>query len=318
MKISHLVLLSCSALFSAAPAFSQSELAFTLISLDHGAWATIDNPAAKEAESGANAGFVIGSDGVAVIDTFENPAAAKKMLEAIQEKTKLPIRFVVNTHYHLDHVAGNEVFAAVGAVVLAQDNVRAWEHTENLKFFGDKVTADQRHFVETLGLPTVTYAEGATIYISDKRGLALRVMPGHTGGDTVVYDPEANVVYCGDLFWNHTLPNLIDASTKAWIETLDKLLTDYPSATFIPGHGDKPGHAEDVRAFRDYLTFVRKAVADAQSKGQQGDALLKMVLPEVKAKYASWGFPEFAEPDIQRTDEELRGVKKIPRPQLVK
>jgi cyclase len=248
-----------------------------------------------------------------VVDTFENPAAAQKLLATIRQKTTLPVRFVVNTHYHLDHVAGNGVFAAAGATVLAQQNVRRWERTENLKFFGDKISAEQRSSVEALRLPDVTYTQGATLYLGGSRNVLLRAMPGHTGGDTVVYDSEADVVFCGDLFWNRTLPNLIDASTKEWIETLDTLVKDYPSASFVPGHGDKAGKADDVRAFRDYLLFLRQAVAKAQSGGASSDAVLKAVLPQLKAKYGDWAFPEFAEPDIQRTDEELRGVKRLPR-----
>jgi len=298
-------LVSCSA-------FCQTAAPYILQELGHGAWTAIDNPAAKAEESGSNAGFLIGSDGVLVVDTFENPAAAKKMLEAIREKTKLPVKFVVNTHYHLDHVAGNGVFAGAGAVVMAQENVRLWERTENLKFFGAKITPEQRASVEDLYLPQVTYAQGATAYIGGKRGVLLRVMPGHTGGDTVVYDADSDVVFCGDLFWNHTLPNLIDASTKQWIETLDTLVKDYPSAKFVPGHGDKAGDAGDVRAFRDYLAFLREAITKAQADGASGDAVLRAVLPQVKAKYGDWAFFEFAEPDVQRTDEELRGTKRLP------
>lgn len=293
-------------------AAAQTAAPYTLQQLEHGAWAAIDNPAAKAEESGSNAGFVIGTDGVLVVDTFENPAAARKMLEAIREKTKLPVRFVVNTHYHLDHVAGNGVFAEAGAVVMAHENVRGWERTENLKFFGPKITPEQRASVEGLYLPQVTYTQGATAYIGGKRGVTLRVMPGHTGGDTVVYDAESNVVFCGDLFWNHTLPNLIDASTKQWIETLDALMKDYPSAKFVPGHGEKAGDAADVRAFRDYLAFLRDAIAKAQAGGASSEAVLKSLLPQVKAKYGDWSFFEFAEPDIQRTDEELRGTKRLP------
>jgi cyclase len=126
---------------------------FLLTPLGHGAWAAIDNPAAKADESGANAGFVVGSDAVLVVDTFENPAAAQKLLVVVRQKTTLPIRFVVNTHYHLDHVAGNGVFAAAGATVLAHQNVRRWERTENMKFFDDKITAEQRSSVGVKRLP---------------------------------------------------------------------------------------------------------------------------------------------------------------------
>jgi cyclase len=97
---------------------AQTAEPFLLKPLDHGAWAAIDNPAAKSQQSGSNAGFVIGSDSVLVVDTFENPPAAQKLLATIRQKTTLPVRFVVNTHYHLDHVAGNGVFAAAGATIL--------------------------------------------------------------------------------------------------------------------------------------------------------------------------------------------------------
>ncbi len=294
-------------------AFGQAPAPYRLLDLGHGVWAAIDNPAAKADEAGSNAGFVIGSDSVLVVDTFENPAAAKKMLEDIRDKTKLPVRYVVNTHYHLDHVGGNAVFAEAGAIVMAQENVRVWEPTENLKFFGAQITPKQRASVEALYLPDLTYAQGATVYIGSRRSLTLRVMPGHTGGDTVVYDADANVVFCGDLFWNHTLPNLIDASTKQWIDTLDVLAREYPSAKFVPGHGEKVGDAGDLRAFRDYLLFLREAITKAQAGGASSEAVLKVVMPQVSARYSGWAFFDFAEPDIQRTDEELRGIKKLPQ-----
>jgi cyclase len=292
---------------------AQTAEPFLLKPLDNGAWASIDNAAAKSQQSGSNAGFVIGSDSVLVVDTFENPLAAQKLLATIRQKTTLPVRFVVNTHYHLDHVAGNGVFAAAGATILAQQSVRKWERTENLKFFGDKITAEQRSSVEALRLPDVTYSQGVTLYLGGDRVVLLRAMPGHTGGDTVVYDAQSDVVFCGDLFWNHTLPNLIDASTKEWIETLDTLVKDYPSAVFVPGHGDNPGKADDVRTFRDYLSFLRDSIAKAQANGASSDAVVKVVLPQIKAKYGDWAFFAFAVPDIQRTDEELRGLKRLPQ-----
>lgn len=291
---------------------AQAPVAFTLHDLGNGAWAAIDNPAAKSARSGANAGFVIGSDGVTVIDTFENVAAAQTLLDEIRKKINLPVRFVVNTHYHLDHVAGNSIFANAGATILAQENVRSWERTENTKFFGPKITTQQKEEVESLGLPSITYKSGVTLYL-DRRALVVRSLPGHTGGDSVVYDSSANVVFCGDLFWDHTLPNLIDASTKPWIETLDKLVADYPTATFVPGHGEG-GHVQDVRDFRGYLVDLRAFIQKAQADGKSGDALVDAVLPQLQQKYGSWDFFAFAKSDIKYTDAELRGTKRIPEP----
>jgi cyclase len=308
-----LALLSSILAFTCAASAADNPAPFILHEVAPGVWAAIDNPAAKAAQSGANAGFIIGSDGVAVVDTFERPAAAQLLLDEIRKKTSLPIRFVVNTHYHIDHVAGNNIFAAAGATILANENVRAWERTENLKFFGARITPEQKHMVETLGLPTVTYLDGVDLYLGTRR-IVVVSLPGHTGGDSVVFVPDANVVFTGDLFWKHTLPNLIDASTKPWVESLNTILSRHPEATFVPGHGEV-GKAQDVRDFRDYLVALREAVAQAQKAGESGDALFNDVLAKLQPKYADWdAFQYFAKPDITYTDEELRGTKRIPKP----
>lgn len=281
---------------------------FTLHDLGHGVWAAIAVP---KSGAGANAGFVIGPNGVLVIDTFEDPAAAKAVLDAIRAKTNAPIRYVVDTHYHLDHVTGNTVFAQAGAVVLAQQNVRTWERTQNLKFFGAHPTAQQQQFVATLGLPSVTYQHDITLWLGDRK-IIVRTLEGHTGSDSTVIVPDANVVFTGDVFWNHTLPNLIDANTREQIASNDTYLLDYPDATFIPGHGE-PGKAADVRAFRDYLVTLRKDIAASQQAGKSGDALVDTVLPELKPAYGSWGwFEYFARHNIEQTAAELDGSKRVP------
>lgn len=306
------LLIASIVLISAAVIAADTPPPFNLHEVAPGVWAAIDNPAAQKSRAGANAGFIIGSDSVLVVDTFEYEPAAKELLSQIRQKTNLPIRFVVNTHYHLDHVAGNNIFAAAGATILAQQNVRAWERTENKKFFGDKITPQQTQMVESLGLPSITYDDGVELYLGTRR-VIVHSFPGHTGGDSVVYIPDANVVFCGDLFWNHTLPNLIDASTKPWIETLDLMIQHHPAATFVPGHGEV-GHLQDVMDFRGYLSDLRDDIAQAQAAGKSGDALTDVVLPELQQKYSSWSFFAFAKPDIHYTDLELRGQKRIPQP----
>lgn len=296
--------------WSTANAAAPAPSFFALHDLGHGVWAAISPPKSK---AGANAGFVIGPDGVLVIDTFEDPAAASAMLDAIRAKTRAPIRYVIATHYHLDHTAGNNVFAAAGAVVMAQQNVRTWERTQNLKFFGADPTAQQKQFVATLGLPSVTYKDDITIWLGDRK-VIVRTLEGHTGGDSTVIIPDAKVVFTGDLFWNHTLPNLIDADTREQIASNDTLLRDYPDSSFVPGHGEV-GKAADVRAFRDYLVALRKAVADARQSGKSGEALVNAVLPQLEAKYGGWNwFKHFAPRNIGQTAAELDGTKHVPVP----
>src|SRR3974377_366806 len=100
---------------------------FRLQKIGNGVWAAI---VSDEGLAGGNAGFVIGDDGVLVIDTFQDPQPARAMLAEIRKVTPLPIRFVVNTHYHLDHVNGNDVFAAAGATIVAHRNGGGWSRTE--------------------------------------------------------------------------------------------------------------------------------------------------------------------------------------------
>jgi len=295
------------------PAPAATPLPFALKPLGHNIYAAIDD---AKGDAGANAGFVIGDNGVLVIDTFENEAAAKLLLAEIRKLTPLPIKFVVNTHYHLDHVAGNKVFRDAGAVIIAQQNVPAWIHTENLKFFGDKIKPEEKFMVENLAVPDLVYSESLALSLGNTTA-SINFFPGHTGGDSVVtiHDPNGIVVFCGDLFWHQTLPNLIDASTEPWARTLSSLaeIKSGPHGRFVPGHGDL-GTGEDVLAFRAYLLDLRAMVAEAIKEGKTGDDLVNALLPKLKEKYGSWNFfPYFAKSNLTDTAAELRGEKKIPQ-----
>jgi len=307
-------------LFTAA-ALAQTpsaQLPFELKLIGPNIWAAIDD---AKGDAGANAGFVVGDDGVAVIDTFENEAAAKALLAQIRSLTHQPVKFVVNTHYHLDHVAGNRVFAQQGAVIVAHHSVRAWIHTENLKFFGDKITTEEKAMVANLLAPEVTYDTGVTLFLGSRR-IEVAYMQGHTGGDSVVSIPDAGVVFCGDLFWRKTLPNLIDATTSDWLATLSQF-TDQPkdyttnsglprAQIFVPGHGDV-GNLEDVQEFQGYLRWLRGAVQKAESAGKQAEALVEAVLPDLTEKYGDWAFfQDFSRSDILDMGAELKGTKRIP------
>lgn len=281
---------------------------FTLHDLGAGVWAAVAVPGSG---AGSNAGFIIGDDGVVVVDTFQSAAAATQLLAAIRERTKLPIRFVVNTHYHLDHVAGNGVFHDAGAQIIAQRNVRGWERTENLKFFGATPPADKKAWVESLVLPDLVYDDSIDLFLGSRR-MTVRYMRGHTGGDSVVAIPDAGVVFTGDLFWDQTLPNTIDADTAAWVGTDERLASEYPQASFVPGHGEV-GKSADVLAFREYLQSLRRSVAAARKQDLKADALTEAAKKDLAPRYDKWGFySHFIDPNIKQMDEELAGTKRRP------
>jgi cyclase len=289
-------------------AFSAEPPDFTVKKIGDGVYAAVSPDHSK---AGSNAGFIVGGNGVVVVDTFTTTDAAKELLAEIRKVTSLPIRFVVNTHYHLDHTGGNAVFAEGGAVVVAHRNVYSWLRKENLKFFGPSPKPEEKAQVESLVLPDLVYSDAVDIHLGS-RLVEVRYMRGHTGGDSVIIVPDANVVFGGDLVWQKHLPNLIDASTQPWIQTLDTLLQEHPSATFVSGHGDVATPV-DVSAFREYLITLRTAVAEAQSNGKSGDDLVKSVTANLKEKYGDWGFFNyFAGHNIEQTADELGGKKRLP------
>jgi glyoxylase-like metal-dependent hydrolase (beta-lactamase superfamily II) len=287
---------------------------FTLKNVGPNVWAVI------EPGGLSNSGFVVGDDGVVVIDSFVNVDAAgafslegaQQVLAEIRKVASQPVKFVVNTHYHMDHVSGNSVFVDAGAKIVGQRNVREWMYSETLRLFGNQIKPEQKAFVEAMPAPVVTYDEAITIHLGS-RDIQVRSFPGHTGSDSIVVVPDAKTVFAGDLFWRNTLPNIMDGSIKSWLPTLHTLETDFPDYTFIPGHGDV-GDVKDVASFHEYLTTLHRLVSEAQATGKAGAALGDALVPELQQKYGEWGFFNFfAQPNILDIDAELRGTKRVPR-----
>src|SRR5215470_16132965 len=193
---------------------------FRIVPVASGVYAAIAKPGDREAVG--NAGFVVGEEAVLVVDSFATPAAAEELLAEIRRVTQRPIRWVVNTHYHLDHVGGDAVFVRAGASILAHENVRAWVRTENLKW-RTEIKPEEKEMLSRLILPDITYRDGVTLWLGSRR-VDILTRPGHTGGDSIARVPDADVLFAGDLLWNATLPNLIDADTAAWQKTLEGFL----------------------------------------------------------------------------------------------
>jgi cyclase len=317
-------------------ALAKAEDDFELVKVADGVYAAIAKP---EGLASGNAGFVVGDDGVVIVDTFFTPAAIEELISEIGKLTQQPLKDAVNTHYHLDHTGGNQVLAARGVPIIAHDNVAKWQTTKNRRFLRppeelqkrradvakqlgetpedqkDKRAQFERQLrridaMMTIKLtnPTLTFASGTVHLYLGKREVVLFTLPGHTGGDVLAYVPDANVVFTGDMGWSRTLPNLVDATVNDWIASLDNILKEYPTAKFIPGHGGV-ATATEMREFRDYLddlrTRVKQAIADGLTIEQ---AKQQLKLPE---KYKSFAFQNFAQPNVEDMYKELKGTKQL-------
>ena len=287
-------------------------LPFTIEPIGPGVYAAIDGP---RGQSGSNAGFVIGDDGVLVVDSFFNPEATKALIGEIRKLTPKPIRYVVNTHYHADHVGGDAVLREAGAVIVAHRNVRSWVRTENVHLFGDRITPRMKAMVESLALPDMTTDTALNLWLGARK-VVVRSVLGHTGGDLVVGVPDAKVLFCGDILWRHVSPNIIDGDVARWIETINTLTADREAAatTFVPGHGDT-ATVKDVVAFGTYLGDLTSLTRRERTAGLSGDALVKAALPEFAKAHGDWTlFSHFAPLELRYEDEELAGVKRRPKP----
>lgn len=287
-------------------------LPFVLKQLGPGVYAAIDGP---EHKSGSNAGFVIGDDGVLVVDSFFNLDAARALVAEIRRLTPKPIRYVVNTHYHVDHTGGDQAMRDAGAIIIAHRNVRGWVRTNNLNLFGDRITPEIKAQIEALPLPDLVSDKDLTVWLGSRK-VVVRTVLGHTGGDLTVAVPDAKVLFCGDMLWRRIPPNLIDGSVREWSAT-DADFTRIPDAAqtrYVPGHGDV-ADVKDVEDFRAYLLDLRKLVADGRKAGLKDEALAAAVTPKLKALHPDWTISDRAAAfEVRYMDQELAGTKKRPVP----
>jgi len=297
----------------AAP-LSSTALPFVVKQVGPGVYAVIDGP---ERKAIGNAGFVIGDDGVLVIDSLFTPGMAQVMVDEIRKLTPKPIRYVVNTHYHVDHTGGNQVLRDAGAIIIAHHNVRGWIRTDNLNLFGDRTTPELKARVEALPLPDLTTGKDFTIWLGSRK-IIVRSVLGHTGGDLVVTVPDTKVMFTGDMLWRKVAPNLIDGSVEEWATTVANFVNspDADATRFVPGHGDV-ADVKDAAVFVAYLIELRRLVDGGRQAGLKGDALVQNVAPKIRAQYPDWAISDRSiAAEVRYMNDELDDTKKrpVPRP----
>ena len=241
---------------------------------------------------GGNIAISVGSDDVFMIDDQYAPLTPK-IRAAIATVSPKPVRFLVNTHWHGDHVGGNEDMAGTGSIIVAHDNTRKRMSSEQfIAAYNMKVPPSP-----TGALPIVTFSQSISLYLNGDSVRAVHFRNAHTDGDVVVTFEKADVVHMGDIFFNGSYP-LADISSggsaDGIIAAVDQVLSRTTASTkFIPGHGPLGSRAE-LLSYRNMVKAVRDRVATLVARRR---TLAQVVAAKPSADYdAKWG-AGFIKPD---------------------
>ncbi len=215
----------------------------------------------------SNAGFVVTDDGVVVVDALGSPALAEALLAEIRRVTAQPVRYVIVTHYHADHVYGLQAFKAAGATILAHGAAREYLHSETAQRRLEASRVDLAPWVDqnTRLVPADRWLDSAEtrLRVGSFDVLIRHVGPAHAPEDLVVYVPQLGAMFSGDLFFRGRIPFVGQADSRLWIASLERLIVDRPRVV-IPGHGPvSTDPMADLVLTRDYLVHLRQTMGEA-------------------------------------------------------
>jgi quinoprotein relay system zinc metallohydrolase 2 len=225
----------------------------------------------------ANIGFVIGDAAVAVIDSGGSPMEGRALLQAIRKVTQLPVRYVINTHFHPDHVMGNAAFVAEGPEFIGHRNLPVGLMSRRDSYvavyesvFGPDSAKD------AIVVPSHLVADKERIDLGH-RVLEIRAFPtAHTDSDLIVIDEKSQTLFAGDLVFLERTP-AVDGSILGWLKAIETLRA-IPAARVVPGHGPVsvpwPAALDPEQGYFELLVRdIRKLIADGGSLQQATETI---------------------------------------------
>lgn len=223
-------------------------------------------------ERGGTIGFLLSKDGIVVIDA-QFPDTAQHLIDDLKKRSSNPFRYLLNTHHHGDHTAGNIAFKGVVEHVVAHEN----------SLTNQKNVAEKNNSLDKQLLPDMTFKDDWKLKIGDETIKADYYGAGHTNGDAIYHFEKANIFHAGDLMFNKRHPfvdRTAGANISQWIKDLDKITKKAnKDSIIIFGHslnpGEETGTVEDVKKFQDYLGKVLSFAEQEIKKGVSKEEFVK-------------------------------------------
>lgn len=220
----------------------------------------------------SNSGFVIGNDAVAVIDTGGSEHVGAELLAAIRSRTSLPIKYVINTHMHPDHVFGNAAFEGEHPTFVGHNKLpralaaRAGRYLAiNKELLGEVAFAGTR-----IVPPTLLVKDRLDLDLGGRKLVVEAEPTAHTDNDVTVYDEATRTLFLGDLLFAEHIP-AVDGSIRGWLVLIDKLAGRNDVARAVPGHG--PASMDWPAALAPEHRYLDKVAADVRAMIKEGRTL---------------------------------------------
>ena len=214
----------------------------------------------------SNAAFVVTPQGVLVVDALGSPSLALELLAEIRRITPAPVRYVVVTHYHADHIYGLQAFKEAGATIIAQRDGQLYLNSDTAQL---RLKASREELAPAVDEHTRLVAADrwidrpTTLQLGGLDFLLQPAGPAHTPQDLVVWVPQRRLLFAGDLVFRGRIPFVGQTDSGRWIAALDTLQS-LDARIILPGHGPVSASARhDIELTRDYLLYLRQTMGEA-------------------------------------------------------
>lgn len=240
----------------------------------------------QNADHIANAGFIIGNEAVAVIDTGGSVIVGRQLLAAIRLKTRKPIRYVVNTHDHPDHILGNAAFSDERAVIVSHYRLpEALAARGSTYLDATRTLIGEAAFAGTRLVPPTLLIRDRLAVDLGNRPLLLEAWPvAHTDTDMTVFDERSGTWFLGDLLFSVHVPAL-DGSLKGWLTVIGDLRKRAASRA-VPGHG--PAALSWPEALDPMERYLRALFADIKTSVREGRTMREAAARAAQSERDRW------------------------------